>query len=154
MPDETIGTMLYDRMPTFALDPRSGRQEMIRSSAPIHDTDRCNGGCRPDRPYDHGHGGPSEAPGIKSRGCKKYRFQDPIAPRDQSVPLWNIRRGCQPFFEQPGIMTKQQPAAENQMTGKQQYDEPRGRPIDASSDTEEHTTVSRQLYDAPHKALH
>jgi len=73
MPDETIGTMLYDCMPTFALDPRSGREEMIRSSAPPDDTDRCNDGCRPDRPYDNGHGGPSEAPGIKSRGCKKYR---------------------------------------------------------------------------------
>ena len=72
MPDETIGTMLYDCMPTFALDPRSGRQEMIRSSAPPN-TNRCNHGCRPERPYDNGHGGPSEAPGIKSRGCKKYR---------------------------------------------------------------------------------
>jgi hypothetical protein len=56
---------------------------MIRSSAPPDDNDRCNDGCRPDRLNDHGHGGPSEAPGIKSRGCKKYRFQDPIASRDQ-----------------------------------------------------------------------
>jgi hypothetical protein len=153
MPDEPIGTMLYDCMPPFALDPRSPRQEVIRSSAPIHDADRCNDGCGPARLYDNGHGGPSEAPGIKSRGCNKYRFQDSIASRDQQVPMWNIRRGCQPFFEQPGIMTRQQPSAENQMTGKQQYDEPRGRPIDASSYTEEHTTESRQLHDAPHKAL-
>ena len=68
--------------------------------------------------------------------------------------MWNIRRGGQPFFEQLGIMTKQQPSAENQMTGKQQYDEPRGRPIDASSYTEEHTTEGRQVHDAPHKALY
>ena len=33
MPDETIGTVLYDPMPTFALNPRSGRHEMIRCSA-------------------------------------------------------------------------------------------------------------------------
>jgi hypothetical protein len=65
--------MLYDCMPTFALDPRSGRQETIRSAAPPDDSNRRNDGCRPDRPYDNGHGGPSEAPGIKSRGCKKYR---------------------------------------------------------------------------------
>jgi len=73
MPNETIGTILYDGMPTFALDPRAGRQEMIRSTAPPDDTDRCNDGCRPDRPYEKWHGGPSEASGIKSRGCKKYR---------------------------------------------------------------------------------
>jgi hypothetical protein len=83
MPDETIGTMMYDGMPTFALDPRSGRQEMIRSSAPPDHTDRCNDGCRPDHLYDNGHGGPSEAPRIKSRGGDKYRFQDPIGSRDQ-----------------------------------------------------------------------
>jgi hypothetical protein len=39
------------------------------------------------------------------------------------------------------------------MTGKQQRDEPRGRPIDASSYTEEHATEDRQVHDAPHKAL-
>ena len=50
-------------------------------------------------------------------------------------------------------MTKQPPSAENQMTGKQQYDEPRGRPIDASSYTEEQAAEGRQFYDAPHKAL-
>jgi len=127
---------------------------MIRSTAPPDDTDRCNDGCRPDRPYDNGHGGPSEAPGIESRGCNNYEQQDPIASRDQSVPLWNIRRGCQPFVEQVGIMTKQPPSAENQMTGKHQYDEPRGRPINASSYTEEHTTEDRQVHDAPHKALY
>jgi hypothetical protein len=66
----------------------------------------------------------------------------------------NIRRGCQPFFEQIGIMAKQQPSAENQMTGKQQYDEPRGRPIDPSSYTEEHPTEDRQFHDAPHKDLY
>jgi hypothetical protein len=71
MPDETIGTMLYDCMPTFALDPRSGRQELIRNSAPPDATNRGDESCVPDRPYDNGHGGPSEAPGIKSRGCKK-----------------------------------------------------------------------------------
>ena len=67
--------------------------------------------------------------------------------------MWNIRRGCQPFFEQLGIMTKQPPSAENQMTGKQQYDEPRGRPIDASSYTEEHAAEGRQFHDALHKNL-
>ena len=51
-------------------------------------------------------------------------------------------------------MTNQPPSAENQMTGKQQRDEPRGRPIDASSDTEEHTTEDRQIRDAPHKDLY
>jgi hypothetical protein len=131
MPDETIGTMLHDDMSTLALDPRSGRQEMIRGSAPPDDADRYDNGGRPDRLYDNGHRGPSEAPGIKGRSYKKYRFQDPIASRDQQVPLWNIRRGCQPFFEQLGITTKQQPSAED-LTGKQQYDEPRGRPIDAT----------------------
>jgi hypothetical protein len=146
--------MLYDCMPTFALDPRFVRQEMIRSAAPPDGSNRRNDGCRPDRPYDNGHGGPSEAPGIKSRGCKKYRVQDPTASRDQSVPMWNIRRGCQPFFEQLGITAKQPPSAENQMTGKQQYDEPRGRPIDASSYTEEHAAEGRQVHDAPHKALY
>jgi hypothetical protein len=40
------------------------------------------------------------------------------------------------------------------MSGKQQDDEPRGRPIDASSDTEEHTIEDRQLHDAPHQALY
>ena len=40
---------------------------MIRSAAPPDDSNRRNDGCRPDRPYDKGHGGPSEAPGIKSR---------------------------------------------------------------------------------------
>jgi hypothetical protein len=68
--------------------------------------------------------------------------------------MWNIRRGCQPFFEQLGIMTKQPPSAENQMTGKQQYDEPRGRPIDAPSYTKEHTNEDRQVHDAPHEALY
>jgi hypothetical protein len=68
--------------------------------------------------------------------------------------MWNIRRGCQPFFEQLGIMTKQPPFAENQMTGKHQRDEPRGRPIDASSYTKEHTTEDRQVHDAPHEALY
>jgi hypothetical protein len=82
---------------------------MIRGSAPIDDTDRCNDGCRPDRPYDNGHGGPSEAPGIKRRGCKKYQQQDPIASRDSSVPMWNIRRGCQPFSEQLGIANSTTP---------------------------------------------
>src|SRR4030095_1738974 len=50
-------------------------------------------------------------------------------------------------------MTKQPPSAENQMTDKHQYDEPRGRPIDASSYTKEHTTEDRQVHDAPHEAL-
>lgn len=68
--------------------------------------------------------------------------------------MWNIRRGCQPFFQQFGIMPKQPPSAENQMTGKQQYDEPRSRPIDASSNTEEHAAEGRQLHDALHKDLH
>lgn len=62
--------------------------------------------------------------------------------------MWNIRRGCLPFSEQLGIMTKQPPSAENQMTGKQQHDEPRGRPIDPSSETEEHTAEDRQLDDS------
>jgi hypothetical protein len=48
-------------------------------------------------------------------------------------------------------MTKQQPAAENHMTGKQQEDEPRGRPIDASSYAEEQNAEGRHLRDA---ALH
>ena len=127
---------------------------MIRSSTPPDDTDHCHDSGRRDHLYDSGHGGPSEAPGIKSRGGKKYRQQDPIASRDQSVPMWNIRRGCcQPFFEQLGIMAKQPPSAENPMTGKHQRDEPRGGPIDASSDTEEHTSEDRQLHDATHKAL-
>jgi hypothetical protein len=73
MPDETIGTMLYDCVATFALDPGSARQETIRLAAPPDDSNRCNDGCRPDRLYDNGHAGPSEAPGIKSRGCKKYQ---------------------------------------------------------------------------------
>ena len=73
MPDETIGTMLYDCLATFALDPRAGRQETIRSSAPVDDTDRRHDGGRPDRPYDRGDGGPSEAPGIKCRGGNKYQ---------------------------------------------------------------------------------
>jgi hypothetical protein len=51
-------------------------------------------------------------------------------------------------------MTKQPPSAENQMTGKQHHDEPRGRPVDASSYTEEHTSEDRQVHDAPHKALY
>jgi len=41
------------------------------------------------------------------------------------------------------------------MTGKQQYDEPRGRPIDASTYTEEHTSEDRQVHDAAlHKGLY
>src|SRR5215472_15160625 len=108
MPNETIGTMLYDCLPAFALDPRIGREETIRSAAPPDHGNRGNDGCRPDRPYERGHGRPSEASGIQSRGCEKDQQDDPIASRDPSIPLWNIRRGCcQPFFEQLGIMTKQ-----------------------------------------------
>jgi hypothetical protein len=126
---------------------------VIRYTAPPDDTDRCDEGGRPDAPHDRGHGGPPEAPGIKSRGCKKDQQHDPIASRDQSIPMWNIRRGCQSFFEQFGIMTKQPPIAEYQMTRKHQRYQPRGRPIDASSETEEHTSEERQIHDAPHQAL-
>jgi len=83
MSNETIGTMLHDGVPTFALDPRSARQEVVGGRAPIHDADRRNEGCRPHRPYGNGHDGPSEAPGIKSRGGEKYQFQDPIVSFDQ-----------------------------------------------------------------------
>jgi hypothetical protein len=51
-------------------------------------------------------------------------------------------------------MTKQPPLAEKQMTGQQEYDEPRSRPIDTSSYAEEHTTGNRQFDDALHKAPH
>ena len=51
--------------------------------------------------------------------------------------MWNVRRGGQPLVQQFRIMTKEQPSAENLVTDKQRYDEPRGGPIDTPSDTEE-----------------